>query len=143
MAGLVAGKVALVTGGGSGIGRQACLVFAREGAKIVVSDVTVEGGEETVSLIKQAGGEATFIKADVSQEAEVEALIAKTVETYGQLNCAHNNAGIAGRSARVAEDTEKNWDRILAINLKGVWLCLKYEIQQMLNRRHKGQGGLS
>lgn len=134
MAGLVEGKVALVTGGGSGIGRQACLVFAREGAKVVVSDVAVEGGEETVKLIKQAGGEATFIKADVSQEAEVEALVAKTAETYGRLDCAYNNAGIAGRTARVADDTEENWDRILAINLKGVWLCLKYEIPQMLKQ---------
>lgn len=134
MAGLVEGKVALVTGGGSGIGRQACLVFAREGAKVVVSDVAVEGGEETVSLIKQAGGEATFIKANVSQEAEVEALIAKTAETYGRLDCAYNNAGIAGRTARVADDTQENWDRILAINLKGVWLCLKYEILQMLKQ---------
>lgn len=134
MAGLVEGKVALVTGGGSGIGRQACLVFAREGAKVVVSDVAVAGGEETVNLIKQAGGEATFIKANVSQEAEVEALIAKTAETYGRLDCAYNNAGIAGRTARVADDTEENWDRILAINLKGVWLCLKYEILQMLKQ---------
>jgi NAD(P)-dependent dehydrogenase (short-subunit alcohol dehydrogenase family) len=134
MAGLVAGKVALVTGGGSGIGRQACLVFAREGAKVVVSDVTVEGGEETVSLVKQAGGEATFIKADVAQAVEVEALVAKIVETYGQLDCAHNNAGIAGRTARVADDTEENWDRIFSINLKGVWLCLKYEIAQMLKQ---------
>lgn len=134
MAGLVAGKVALVTGGGSGIGRQACLVFAREGAKVVVADVTVEGGEETVSLIKQAGGDATFIKADVARAAEVEALVAKAVETYGRLDCAYNNAGIAGRTARVADDTEENWDRILSINLKGVWLCLKYEIAQMLKQ---------
>lgn len=134
MAGLVAGKVALVTGGGSGIGRQACLVFCREGAKVVVADVTVEGGEETVSLIKQAGGDATFIKADVARAAEVEALVAKAVETYGRLDCAYNNAGIAGRTARVADDTEENWERILSINLKGVWLCLKYEIAQMLKQ---------
>jgi NAD(P)-dependent dehydrogenase (short-subunit alcohol dehydrogenase family) len=134
MAGLVAGKVALVTGGGSGIGRQACLVFCREGAQVVVSDVTVEGGEETLSLIKQAGGEAAFIKADVAQAAEVEALVAKTVEAYGRLDCAYNNAGIAGRTARVADDTEENWERILSINLKGVWLCLKYEIAHMLKQ---------
>ena len=134
MAGLVAGKVALVTGGGSGIGRQACLVFCCEGAQVVVSDVTVEGGEETLSLIKQAGGEAVFIKADVAQAAEVEALVAKTVEAYGRLDCAYNNAGIAGRTARVADDTEENWERILSINLKGVWLCLKYEIAHMLKQ---------
>ena len=134
MPGLVAGKVALVTGGGSGIGRQACLVFCREGAQVVVSDVTVEGGEETLSLIKQAGGEAAFVKADVAQAAEVEALVAKTVEAYGRLDCAYNNAGIAGRTARVADDTEENWERILSINLKGVWLCLKYEIAHMLKQ---------
>ncbi len=134
MAGLVEGKVALVTGGGSGIGRQACLVFAREGAQVVVCDVAVEGGQETVGQIEQAGGQATFIRADVAQAAEVEALVAKTVETYGRLDCAYNNAGIAGRTARVADDSEQNWERILAINLKGVWLCLKYEIAHMLTR---------
>ncbi len=134
MAGLVEGKVALVTGGGSGIGRQACLVFAREGAQVVVCDVAVEGGQETVGQIEQAGGQATFIRADVAQAAEVEALVAKTVETYGRLDCAYNNAGIAGRTARVADDSEQNWERILAINLKGVWLCLKYEIAHMLTQ---------
>lgn len=134
MAGLVEGKVALVTGGGSGIGRQACLVFAREGARVVVCDVAVEGGQETVGQIEQAGGQATFIRADVAQAAEVEALVAKTVEAYGRLDCAYNNAGIAGRTARVADDSEQNWERILAINLKGVWLCLKYEIAHMLTQ---------
>lgn len=134
MAGLVEGKVALVTGGGSGIGRQACLVFAREGAQVVVCDVAVEGGQETVGQIEQAGGQATFIRADVAQAAEVEALVARTVETYGRLDCAYNNAGIAGRTARVADDSEQNWERILAINLKGVWLCLKYEIAHMLTQ---------
>ena len=134
MAGLVEGKVALVTGGGSGIGRQACLVFAREGAQVVVCDVAVEGGQETVGQIEQAGGQAMFIRADVAQAAEVEALVAKTVETYGRLDCAYNNAGIAGRTARVADDSEQNWERILAINLKGVWLCLKYEIAHMLTQ---------
>jgi NAD(P)-dependent dehydrogenase (short-subunit alcohol dehydrogenase family) len=134
MAGLVAGKVALVTGGGSGIGRQACLVFSREGAQVVVCDVALEGGQETVSQIEQAGGQATFIRADVAQAAEVEALVAKTVETYGRLDCAYNNAGIAGQTARVADDSEQNWQRILSINLKGVWLCLKYEIAHMLQQ---------
>ncbi len=134
MAGLVEGKVALVTGGGSGIGRQACLVFSREGAQVVVCDVALEGGEETVGQIKQAGGQAMFIQADVAQAAEVEAVVAKTVETYGRLDCAYNNAGIAGRTARVADDSEQNWDRVLSINLKGVWLCLKYEIAHMLKQ---------
>ena len=134
MAGLVEGKVALVTGGGSGIGRQACLVFSREGAQVVVCDVALEGGEETVGQIKQAGGQAMFIQADVAQAAEVEAVVAKTVETCGRLDCAYNNAGIAGRTARVADDSERNWDRVLSINLKGVWLCLKYEIAHMLKQ---------
>jgi NAD(P)-dependent dehydrogenase (short-subunit alcohol dehydrogenase family) len=134
MAGLVAGKVALVTGASSGIGRATALAFAREGAKVVVADVTVEGGEETVAQVKKAGGEAIFVKTDVSKAVEVEALVAKAVATYGRLDCAHNNAGIAGNAKTVVDDTEDNWDRILAINLKGVWLCMKYEIAHMLKQ---------
>src|SRR3989442_6604680 len=134
MAGWLAGKVALVTGAGSGIGRASALTFAREGTKVVVADVVVEGGEETSGMIKRAGGEALFVKADVSQAAEVEALINKTLATYGRLDCAHNNAGIEGTAATTAECTEENWDRIIVINLKGVWLCMKYEIPQMLKQ---------
>ena len=134
MAGLVAGKVALVTGASSGIGRATALAFAREGAKVVVADVTVEGGEETVAQVKKAGGEAIFVKTDVSKAVEVEALVTKAVATYGRLDCAHNNAGIAGNAKTVVDDTEDNWDRILAINLKGVWLCMKYEIAHMLKQ---------
>ena len=100
----------------------------------MVCDVVLEGGEETVSQIRQAGGQAMFIQADVAQAAEVEAVVARTVETYGRLDCAYNNAGIAGRTARVADDSEQNWDRVLSINLKGVWLCLKYEIAHMLTQ---------
>jgi NAD(P)-dependent dehydrogenase (short-subunit alcohol dehydrogenase family) len=134
MAGWFSGKVALVTGGSSGIGRASALAFAREGAKVVVADVTVEGGEETVALIKKTGGEAIFVKTDVAKAAEVEALINKTVATYGRLDCAHNNAGIEGPGATTVDYPEEKWDRVIAINLKGVWLCLKYEIPQMLKQ---------
>ena len=134
MASLVTGKVALVTGASSGIGRASALAFAREGAKVVVADVSVEGGEETVRLIQQKGGEAVFVKTDVAQAAEVEALIAKAVATYGRLDCAYNNAGIEGSAATTTDYAEEPWDRVIAINLKGVWLCMKYEIPQMLKQ---------
>src|SRR5690349_3800106 len=125
------GKVALVTGAASGIGRASALAFAREGAKTVVADILVDRGEETVRIIKEAGGDALFVRTDVSRAAEDETLIQKIVETYGRLDYAHNNAGIAGADASTADCTEENWDRTIAVNLKGVWLCMKYEIPQM------------
>ncbi len=125
------GKVALVTGASSGIGRATALAFAREGAKVVVADVQVEGGHETERMIKEAGAEAIFVKTDVSDAAEVERLINRAIGTFGRLDCAHNNAGIEGITAPTADCTEENWDRIININLKGVWLCMKYEIPQM------------
>src|SRR5215813_4530907 len=128
------GKVALVTGAASGIGKASALAFAREGARTVVADVVVEGGEETVRMIKEAGGDALFVRTDVAKAAEVEMLIQKIVKTYGRLDYAHNNAGIAGADAPTADCTEENWDRTIAINLKGVWLCMKYEIPQMLKQ---------
>src|SRR5882724_12217746 len=128
------GKVALVTGAASGIGRASALAFARDGAKAVVADILVEGGEETVGMIKETGGDAVFVRADVSKAGEVETLIQKIVETYGRLDYAHNNAGIAGADAPTADCTEENWDHTIAINLKGVWLCMKYEIPQMLKQ---------
>jgi NAD(P)-dependent dehydrogenase (short-subunit alcohol dehydrogenase family) len=134
MAGRLIGKVALVTGAGSGIGRASARAFAREGAKVVVSDIIVDGGQETVRLITNAGGEALFLKADVSQAREVEALVQQTVATYGRLDYAHNNAGIEGAFATTAEYPDASWDRVIAVNLKGVWLCLKYEIAQMLKQ---------
>lgn len=134
MARLVDGKIALVTGGGSGIGRATALTFAREGAKVVVADVVVAGGEETVRLIKAAGGEASFVKADMAKAAEVEALVQKAVATYGRLDCAHNNAGIEGATGKTADYHEADWDRVISINLTGVWLCMKYEILQMLKQ---------
>jgi NAD(P)-dependent dehydrogenase (short-subunit alcohol dehydrogenase family) len=134
MAGRVDGKVALVTGAGSGIGRATALVFAREGAKVVVADVVVDGGEETVRQIKAAGGEAIFVKADMAKAAEVEAMVQKAVTTYGRLDCAHNNAGIEGATGRTADYREEDWDRVIRVNLTGVWFCMKYEISQMLKQ---------
>lgn len=134
MPGLLTGKVALVTGGGSGIGRAAALIFAREGAGVAVADYAVEGGEETVRAIEGAGGEAVFIRADVSKTADVEAMITKVVDMWGRLDCANNNAGIEGTPAPLADCTEENWDRTINISLKGVFLCMKYEIPQMLKQ---------
>ncbi len=134
MAGRVAGKVALVTGGSSGIGRATAQIFAREGAKVVVADVQVADGEETVRLITAAGGEAIFVRTDVSNPADVEALIKKTVETYGRLDCAFNNAGIEGALQPTSDYDEAMWDRVMSINLKGVWLCMRAEIRQMLSQ---------
>jgi NAD(P)-dependent dehydrogenase (short-subunit alcohol dehydrogenase family) len=131
MPGSLEGKVALVTGGGSGIGRASALAFAREGARVVVADVAVAGGAETVTIIKGAGGKATFVQTDVAKASEVEALLATTVATYGRLDCAHNNAGIEGIEASTADYPEADWDRVIAVNLKGVWLCMKYELPQM------------
>lgn len=132
-------RVALVTGGSSGIGRACARAFAAEGATIIVGDVSVEDGEETARLIERAGGRATFIRVDVTKASDVAALVRRAVETYGRLDCAHNNAGISGTVAPTAECTEENWDRTIAINLKGVWLCMKYEIRQMLEQ---GGGGV-
>ena len=140
MAGRVAGKVALVTGGASGIGRATALTFAREGAKLIVADMNADGGHQTVHMITENGGEAIFVKTDVSKAVEVQALISKTVETYGRLDCAHNNAGISGGlSARTAEYPEETWHQVIVVNLTGVWLCMKYELQQM---RTQGGGAI-
>lgn len=129
------GKVSLVTGGSSGIGRATSLAFAREGAKVVVADVSVAGGEETVQMVTKAGGDAIFVKTDVTKAVEVEGLIKKAVKTYGRLDCAHNNAGIVGSpGVSLVDLTEEGWDRVMNINLKGVWLCMKYEIPQMLKQ---------
>jgi NAD(P)-dependent dehydrogenase (short-subunit alcohol dehydrogenase family) len=134
-----AGKVVLITGGGSGIGRASALAFAKRGAKIVIADVSVEGGQDTMYMIKDINGEAIFIKTDVSKATEVKALIKKTVDTYGAINCAFNNAGIEGISSSTVACTEENWDRVININLKGVWLCMKYQIPYM---REQGGGAI-
>lgn len=127
-------KVALVTGGSSGIGRATALAFAHRGARVVVADVSVEGGEETVNLIHNASGEAVFIQTDVTQASEIEHLVSKTIETYGQLDCAFNNAGIAGDLSLTADCSEEHWNRVMSINLRGVWLCMKHELSQMLKQ---------
>ncbi len=130
--GMVSGKVAIVTGAGAGIGRATALKFAAEGAKVAVSDVNVEGGEETVDLIRKQGGDAFFTAADVARPADVEALVAKTVERFGRLDCACNNAGIEGKIVPFTEQPLDNFDRVIAVNLRGVFLCLQAEISQML-----------
>ena len=129
------GKVALVTGGGSGIGRASSLAYARDGAKVVIVDVNVEGGEETAQLVKEAGGEAILVHADVSKSAYAQSMVDRAVEVYGRLDCAFNNAGVSGRSrGSMADYSEEDWDRVIGINLKGVWLCMKYQIPQMLKQ---------
>ncbi len=136
------GKVALVTGGATGIGKVTAQIFAREGAKVIVStDKNIKGGEDTVRLINRAGGEATFIKCDVSRAGEVEAMINTCVQTYGRLDYAFNNAGIGPDGKRVpvvniVDCPEEIWDRTIDTNLKGVFLCMKYEIKQMLKQKY-------
>jgi NAD(P)-dependent dehydrogenase (short-subunit alcohol dehydrogenase family) len=125
MVNLMTNKVALVTGAGSGIGRASALVFAREGAKVVVADIVAKGGEETVQLIKRAGGDAIFVQTDVTKSEQVQELVNRAVETYGRLDCAHNNAGIEGVVAPAAEYPEEQWDRVININLKGIWLSMR------------------
>jgi len=132
------GKVGIVTGGTSGIGRDTAVLFAKAGAKVVVAGRREAEGKETIDLVHSAGGDGFFVKTDVSQGAEVDRLVRKTVEKFGRVDIAFNNAGIEGSLTPIAEQPEAEWDRTIGINLKGVWLCLKYEIQQMLKQ---GGGG--
>jgi NAD(P)-dependent dehydrogenase (short-subunit alcohol dehydrogenase family) len=132
MAGLLENKVVLVTGGGSGIGRATSLLLAKQGAKVMIADYVPESAERTVKLIKDAGGHASCVGADVSIPKQVEAMVAKTVETYGRLDGAFNNAGIEGKMVDTVDYPEEVFDRIMAINLRGVWLCMRAEIPQML-----------
>src|SRR5947209_3781518 len=124
MAGQVQGNVALVTGAASGIGRQVALMLAKEGAQVVVSDVSDVGGQETVQLIKSAGAEATFVRCDVLRPQGIEKLIETVVVIYGKLDCAVNNAGIAGASAPTADYPLDSWNKVIAINLTAPWLCM-------------------
>ena len=127
-------KVAVVTGGSSGIGRAAAIGFAREGAKVMIADVNVEGSNESVRMIRDAGGEASFIRCDISNPNDVEEMVRRTVELYGSLDCAFNNAGIEGTMASIADYPLDTWNRVISVNLTGVFLCMKYEIEQMLKQ---------
>lgn len=130
------GQVALVTGAANGIGRATAQAFASEGLKVVVSDVDVAGGEQTVDLIRQAGGEALFVRCDVSRDAEVQALMTRVIEAYGRLDYAFNNAGIEIEKGRLNEGSEAEFDAIMGVNVKGVWLCMKYQLPLLM-----AQGG--
>jgi NAD(P)-dependent dehydrogenase (short-subunit alcohol dehydrogenase family) len=132
------GKVGLVTGGTSGIGRDTAVLFAKEGVKVVVAGRRELEGKETIELVRTAGGDGLFVKADVAKASDVEELIQKTVEKFGRLDVAFNNAGIEGVWVPIIRQSEEDWDRTIDINLKGMWLCLKYEIRQMLKQ---GGGG--
>jgi NAD(P)-dependent dehydrogenase (short-subunit alcohol dehydrogenase family) len=127
------GKVAIVTGGSFGIGRATAILFARKGAKVAIVDCIDDN--ETLNTIKSEGGEAIFIKCDVSKEEDIRMMVAKTVSSFGKLDFAFNNAGIEGLSSLTHECTSENWDRVIGVNLKGAWLCMKYEIQEMLKQK--------
>jgi NAD(P)-dependent dehydrogenase (short-subunit alcohol dehydrogenase family) len=140
MSGELESKVALVTGGNSGIGRAIALSFAEQGARVVIAARRVSDGEETVATIRDAGGEAIFVATDVSKSSDVQAMVAATISEYGQLDFAINNAGIEGTVMVPTVDyEEETWDRVIDINLKGVFLCMKYEIPQMLKQ---GRGAI-
>ncbi len=131
------GKVALITGAGEGLGRASALLFAEEGAKVVVNDYIADIGEETVKMVKEKGGEASFFQADVSNSREIQEMIKFTMDTYGRLDILYNNAATEVGDGSVVNLPEENWDRIQDVNLKGVYLCCKYGIPEMI----KGGGG--
>jgi NAD(P)-dependent dehydrogenase (short-subunit alcohol dehydrogenase family) len=132
------GKVALVTGGTSGIGRETAVLFAKRGARVVVAGRREIEGKETIDLIHRAGGAGIFVQTDVSQASDVKAVVEKTIAAFGGLDYAFNNAGIEGNWIPIVEQSEEDWDRTVDINLKGTWLCLKYELQQMLKQGRVG-----
>ncbi|MEA2648194.1 MAG: hypothetical protein QOG61_629 [Candidatus Binataceae bacterium] len=134
MPGILDGKVSLITGAGSGIGRATSMIFAREGARLVLADVVEAGGHETLRMVKELGADAFFLKTDVAKAHDVDAVVSKAVETYGRLDCAFNNAGIGGAGRLTHEYSEDEWNRVIAINLTGVWLCMKAELTRMLKQ---------
>ncbi|HEY1935286.1 MAG TPA: glucose 1-dehydrogenase [Acetobacteraceae bacterium] len=141
MAGMLEGKSALITGGGGGIGRATALVFAREGARVAVADANVDSAQQTVALVNAAGGQAMSLGGDVTESAAVQAMVRAVVAAHGRLDCAFNNAGIAGfqvdaAGKRTHEWSDESFDRMIAVNLRGVWLCMKHELPQMM-----AQGG--
>jgi NAD(P)-dependent dehydrogenase (short-subunit alcohol dehydrogenase family) len=132
-------KVALVTGGSSGLGFATALSFAEKGAKVILAARNIERGEEAAHKIAVTGGKAVFIRADVTKASEVEGLVKRSIDIYGQLDCAFNNAGSAeGNFSLTAEFSEEEFDRVINSNMKGVWLCMKYEIRQMLRQPRGG-----
>ena len=132
--GSFAGKVAFVTGAANGIGRAAALAFAREGARVVAADVSEQGNRETARMIEAAGGRALAVRCDVSREKDVKVALDQAVETFGRLDFAFDNAGVEQPLAPVADLTEEAWDRIVDINLRGVFLCMRHEIPLMLKQ---------
>lgn len=136
---LLENKVAIITGAAGGTGREGAIIFAKEGAKVCVADVNIEQGEETVHIIEKAGGEAFFVRCDVTNEEDVKAMVQKTVMNYGKLDCAYNNSGILLDEISTVDLKSDTWDKIMNVNAKGVWLCMKYEIAEMLN---KGNGAI-
>ena len=128
------GKVALITGAGSGIGRATALLFAEEGARLAVADYAPEAGQETVRMVREAGGEAVFIETDVSKTADVQRVIKTTMDTYGRIDILHNNAAIQGTLGPVEDLSEEDWDAVITINLKSVFLCSKYTVPIMLKQ---------
>jgi NAD(P)-dependent dehydrogenase (short-subunit alcohol dehydrogenase family) len=128
------GKVALVTGGGSGIGRATAIAFAKEGASVVVAGRRSDEGHETIRLTKEAGSDGLFVKTDVTRDADVRMAVEKTVAAFGRLDLAFNNAGVFGENADLTEQTEEDFDRTMHVNVKGVWLGMKYQVKQMLKQ---------
>ena len=134
MSDLMAGKVVVVTGGAAGIGRATAVAFARQGASVVIGDIDGAGAKEIAASIRDNGGEASAVRVDVTKSAEVQHMIASTVDRYGGLDYAFNNAGFVGSTAGIVETSEEDWLRVMATNLTGVWLCMKHEIPEMLKR---------